>query len=97
MWQAYLVGVDPEFAEDVGGAADKSYGALVRHVLPKPLVGFFAAVVVGSILSTFNSVLNSSATLFSLDVYKNFSTERRRWGKWCGRDRFAVLSWPCWR
>ena len=28
--------------------------------------------MVGSILSTFNSVLNSAATLFSLDVYKNY-------------------------
>ena len=48
----------------------KVYGSLVRLVLPAPLTGFFAAVVVGSILSTFNSVLNSSATLFSLGVYK---------------------------
>jgi solute:Na+ symporter, SSS family len=46
------------------------YGTLVRFVLPGALTGFFAAVVVGSILSTFNSVLNSSATLFSLGVYK---------------------------
>ncbi len=48
----------------------KVYGSLVRLVLPGYLTGFFAAVVVGSILSTFNSVLNSSATLFSLGVYK---------------------------
>ncbi len=46
------------------------YGQLVRTVLPTWLTGFFAAVVMGSILSTFNSVLNSSATLFSLGVYK---------------------------
>ncbi|MDF1815704.1 MAG: solute:sodium symporter family transporter [Verrucomicrobiales bacterium] len=56
---------------DEGVRADsKVYGSLVRLVLPGPLTGFFAAVVVGSILSTFNSVLNSSATLFSLGVYK---------------------------
>lgn len=67
---AYLVAHDPEFATSVGGKSDRCYGALVSHVLPQPLVGFFAAVVVGSILSTFNSVLNSAATLFSLDVYK---------------------------
>lgn len=46
------------------------YGTLVRMVLPASLTGFFAAVVMGSILSTFNSVLNSSATLYSLGVYK---------------------------
>jgi solute:Na+ symporter, SSS family len=46
------------------------YGSLVRLVLPPALTGFFAAVVMGSILSTFNSVLNSSASLYSLGVYK---------------------------
>ena len=51
---------------------DLVYGSLVRLVLPSALTGFFAAVVVGSILSTFNSVLNSSATLFSLGVYKKW-------------------------
>ena len=56
---------------EAGERDDKNvYGSLVRTVLPPALTGFFAAVVVGSILSTFNSVLNSSATLFSLGVYK---------------------------
>ncbi len=67
---AYLVTQDEAFAAKVDDKADRAYGALVATVLPEPFVGFFAAVVVGSILSTFNSVLNSSATLFSLDVYK---------------------------
>lgn len=69
---AYLVATKPDFAALVGGDSNKSYGALVNYVLPDPLVGFFAAVVVGSILSTFNSVLNSAATLFSLDVYQKY-------------------------
>ena len=64
---------DEAFAAEVGDKADRAYGALVKTVLPEPLIGFFAAVVVGSILSTFNSVLNSSATLFSLDVYKSLN------------------------
>jgi SSS family solute:Na+ symporter len=50
---------------------DTAYGMLVRNVLPKWLAGFFAAVMAGAILSSFNSVLNSSATLFSLGVYKD--------------------------
>ena len=54
----------------IDGAGDLSYGALVHYVLPPSLTGFFAAVIFGSILSTFNSVLNSSSTLFSLGVYK---------------------------
>jgi len=50
---------------------DEAYGRLVRDVLPAPLTGFFAAVMVGAILSSFNSALNSTCTLFSLGLYKN--------------------------
>ena len=50
--------------------ADDAYPMLVKKVLPGPLLGFFAAVIFGAILSSFNSVLNSSVTLFGLDVYK---------------------------
>lgn len=46
-----------------------AYPMLVKTVLPPALVGFFAAVMVGAVLSTFNSVLNSSATLFSQGIY----------------------------
>lgn len=50
--------------------ADTMYTRLVNDVLPKPLVGFFLAAMFGAILSTFNGVLNSSTTLFTLNVYK---------------------------
>ena len=46
-----------------------AYPMLVKTVLPPALVGLFAAVMIGAILSTFNSVLNSSATLFSEGIY----------------------------
>lgn len=51
--------------------ADQAYGMLVNKVLPSPMTGFFAAVMIGAILSSFNSALNSSCTLFSLGLYKN--------------------------
>jgi SSS family solute:Na+ symporter len=50
--------------------SDDAYPMLVNKVLPKAWVGFFAAVLFGAILSSFNSVLNSSVTLFGIDVYK---------------------------
>ncbi|WP_239986458.1 MULTISPECIES: solute:sodium symporter family transporter [Arenibacter] len=49
---------------------DSVYPQLVKKVLPVWLIGFFAAVIMGAVLSTFNSVLNSVATLFSIDIYK---------------------------
>lgn len=53
-------------------ADDKAYPALVRLVLPDWSLGLFAAVLVGSILSSFNSALNSAATLFSLEFYQGY-------------------------
>lgn len=51
---------------------DEAYPMLVSRVLPVSLVGFFAAVLFGAILSSFNSALNSSVTLFGLDIYKEY-------------------------
>ena len=51
--------------------ADQVYPMLVSKVLPASLVGFFAAVLFGAVLSSFNSALNSSVTLFGLDIYKS--------------------------
>lgn len=57
---------------DQGIDKDKAYGMLVNKVLPAPLTGFFAAAMIGAILSSFNSALNSSCTLFSVGLYKGF-------------------------
>ncbi|XMO86387.1 solute:sodium symporter family transporter [Algibacter sp. AS12] len=51
---------------------DIAYPRLVAEVLPAPLVGFFAAVMFGAILSSFNSALNSCVTLFGIDIYKQY-------------------------
>lgn len=51
---------------------DQVYGAVVRHVLPNWSLGLFAAVLMGSILSSFNSALNSASTLFSLQFYHGY-------------------------
>lgn len=49
---------------------DLAYPMLVSKVLPKPLLGFFTACLFGAILSTFNSFINSAATLFCYDIYR---------------------------
>ncbi|MDO4490305.1 MAG: solute:sodium symporter family transporter [Lachnospiraceae bacterium] len=54
---------------------DSAYPLLVMHVMPKVFMGFFAAVMFGAILSSFNSVLNSASTIFSLNIWKPI------WGK----------------
>jgi SSS family solute:Na+ symporter len=51
------------------GSIDLAYHQLIRDVLPVYAMGFFLAVLLGAVFSSFNSLLNSAATLFCLDVY----------------------------
>lgn len=51
---------------------DQAYPKLVAEVLPPTFVGFFAAVLFGAILSSFNSALNSCVTLFGIDIYQQY-------------------------
>ena len=55
----------------VGSAGDQAYPLLVMEVMPPAIMGFFAAVMFGAILSSFNSVLNSASTMFTLDLYRS--------------------------
>ena len=50
--------------------ADLAYPSLIAELLPMWLMGFFLAVLLGAVFSSFNSLLNSIATLFVLDIYK---------------------------
>ena len=71
---------------DLGAAnADQAYGQLVNAVLPTALSGFFAAAMLGAILSSYNSALNSTCTLFSLGLYRGMIRQD-------ATDREAVAS-----
>ena len=47
---------------------DRAYPRLVADVLPAALGGFFLAVLLGAVFSSFNSLLNSAATLVCIDI-----------------------------
>ena len=51
------------------GTIDEAYPRLIEDVLPASLTGVFLAVLLGAVFSSFNSLLNSAATLFTLDIY----------------------------
>ena len=76
------------FGESLYDNPDNVYPLLVKKVLPLWLTGFFVAVMMGAILSTFNSALNSAATVFSLGIFKRYiskdasETKLVKIGKW---------------
>lgn len=55
---------------------DLAFPQLIKDVLPVYMSGFFLAVLLGAVFSSFNSLLNSAATLFCLDVYEPLKTEK---------------------
>lgn len=69
-----LFGLNPEILlspwEQVKPSADKGYVQLVQSLVPVGLRGLLLAALFGAIQSTVNSVLNSTSTIFTLDIYK---------------------------
>ena len=58
--------------EEVKPEADKGYVTMLQMLIPAGLRGLFLAALFGAIQSTVNSVLNSTATIFTLDIYKRW-------------------------
>ena len=67
----YLPSIQDKLTAAGSSAIDFAYPALIAEIVPKPVMGFFAAVMFGAILSSFNSVLNSASTMFTLDLYRS--------------------------
>ncbi len=90
------------FGESLYDNPDSVYPLLVKKVLPLWLTGFFVAVMMGAILTTFNSALNSAATVFSLGIFKRYINRRANEkklvsiGKWTSAllAAFAILIAP---
>lgn len=55
-----------------GDVNDKAYGLVVAKLLPPWLSGTFAACMAAAVLTSFNSVLNSSVTLYVCDIHDKY-------------------------
>jgi len=82
------------FGDSLYENPDTVYPLLLKKLLPVWMTGFFVAVVMGAILSTFNSALNSAATIFSLGIYKRYFNKQASESKlvWIGRLSSALLA-----
>jgi SSS family solute:Na+ symporter len=67
--------------DQIKPAADRGYVHMLQMLVPIGLRGIFLAALFGAIQSTINSVLNSTATILTLDMYKRWmrpqATERQ--------------------
>ena len=55
-----------------GDVGDLAYGQIVAEVLPVWLSGAFAAMMAAAVLTSFNSILNSSAALYVCDIHEQY-------------------------
>ncbi len=68
MAAGYILAIDP------ATESDTAFAGLTRTLLPAGygLVGLVMAGLVGGILSTIDSMMNSTATLFTFDIYRKY-------------------------
>lgn len=55
---------------DAIGTADQAYPVMIREILPVGLTGIMFAALFGAVMSSLDSMLNSAATIFTIDVYQ---------------------------
>ncbi len=68
-WQLY--------PSEVAATPDKAYPILIRNLIPSGLAGwgmkgFIFAALAGAVISTLASLLNSAATILTMDLYKRY-------------------------
>ncbi|REL30661.1 SLC5 family protein [Thalassotalea euphylliae] len=64
-----------------GDIGDAAYGTIAADVLPVWLSGVFAAAIAAAVLTTFNSILNSSAALYCCDIHEAYVNKDANVGK----------------
>lgn len=70
---AVIEGIRDSFAKTGGGINfDKSYPWLISHFVPVGLKGVVVAALTAAIVSSLASMLNSTSTIFTMDIYKPY-------------------------
>jgi SSS family solute:Na+ symporter len=66
--------------ELMGYHYDSAFALLIKKLIPTGLRGFMLAAILGAVVSSLASMLNSASTIFTMDFYKKFiaknSTEK---------------------
>jgi SSS family solute:Na+ symporter len=59
-----------------GDIGDQAYGRIVGDLLPGWLSGIFAAAIAAAVLSSFNSMVNSSTAMYVCDLHEAYINEK---------------------
>ena len=97
---AYVMTTDPAIMERLGVAAqenlpsleqaDKAYPWLL-HLLPAGFKGVAFAALAAAIVSSLASMLNSTSTIFTMDIYKEYINKNASEGKLVNVGRLSAV------
>ena len=80
------------FQDQIGSDHNSSLIVMMRNLLPKGLLGLFAAGLLAALMSTIEAALNSTATLASKDILKRIKPEiTDKTQVWAGRMTAGVV------
>ncbi|MHC4336488.1 MAG: sodium:solute symporter family transporter [Planctomycetota bacterium] len=56
----------------LGYKFDSAFALLIKKLVPKGLRGFMLAAIMGAVMSSLASMLNSASTIFTMDIYNKY-------------------------
>ncbi|MEC3908501.1 solute:sodium symporter family transporter [Tamlana sp. 2201CG12-4] len=78
------------YGDDINNP-DAAFPILITKLLPSGLIGILLAALFGATMSTLDSLLNSAATIFTVDIYKPFINPKANSKKEIKIGRIATL------
>ncbi|MDR0954777.1 MAG: sodium/solute symporter [Rikenellaceae bacterium] len=94
---AYVLFNHPTLADTTGlsgtiDIADDAYPWLLRNFAPVGVKGIAFAALVAAIVSSLASMLNSTSTIFTMDIYKNFINKKASEKQLVGMGRLVAFA-----
>lgn len=90
---ALIEGVQSDFLRPDGSINyDISYPWLIRNFIPVGIKGLVVAALAAAIVSSLASMLNSTSTIFTMDIYKPYFSKRKDGSDLVFVGRIAVIS-----
>ncbi|PIE24156.1 MAG: solute:sodium symporter family transporter [Planctomycetota bacterium] len=89
-FQLYGDAVLAKAGGDVAKAGELAYPHLIATIMPPVLRGVMLAALAGAVMSSFNSGINSAATIYTIDIYKRYLRPNAETGQQMRMGRIAT-------
>jgi SSS family solute:Na+ symporter len=90
---AVIEGIQSDFLRPDGSINyDISYPWLIRNFIPVGIKGLVVAALAAAVVSSLASMLNSTSTIFTMDIYKPYFSKRKDGSDLVFVGRIAVIS-----